>query len=214
MQVILLERLGRLGQIGDVVTVKDGFARNFLLPHGKALRATEANRKHFESERAQLEARDLERKGEAETVAKRLNGQSFIVIRQAGDNGQLYGSVSTRDIATAVTEGGFSIDRRQVQLDRPIKMLGLHEVRVALHGEVVPHVQINVARTQDEAARQARGEDVTQELTEEEEAAEEARLAAEGLFEEGAAPEEEELAEGETAVEEATENAEDAEKSS
>jgi len=214
MQVILLERLGRLGQIGDVVTVKDGFARNFLLPHGKALRATEANRKHFESERAQLEARDLERKGEAETVAKRLDGQSFIVIRQAGDNGQLYGSVSTRDIATAVTDGGFSIDRRQVLLDRPIKMLGLHEVRVALHGEVVPHVQINVARTEDEAARQARGEDVTQELTEEEEAAEEGRLAAEGLFEEGAAPEEEELADSVATAEETAEDAEDAEKSS
>lgn len=214
MQVILLERLGRLGQIGDVVTVKDGFARNFLLPQGKALRATEANRKHFESERAQLEARDLERKGEAEGVAKKLDGQSFIVIRQAGDNGQLYGSVSTRDIATAVTEGGFSIDRRQVQLDRPIKMLGLHEVRVALHGEVLPHVLINVARTEDEAARQARGEDVTQELTEEEEEAEEARRAAEGLFEEGSAPEEEELAESVPTTEETAEDAEDTEKSS
>lgn len=213
MQVILLERLGRLGQIGDVVTVKDGFARNFLLPQGKALRATEANRKHFESERAQLEARDLERKGEAEGVAKKLDGQSFIVIRQAGDNGQLYGSVSTRDIATAVTEGGFSIERRQVQLDRPIKMLGLHEVRVALHGEVLPHVLVNVARTEDEAARQARGEDVTQELTEEEEA-EEARLAAEGLFEEGSAPEEEELAESVATTEETAEDAEDTEKSS
>lgn len=214
MQVILLERLGRLGQIGDVVTVKDGFARNFLLPQGKALRATEANRKHFESERAQLEARDLERKGEAEGVAKKLDGQSFIVIRQAGDNGQLYGSVSTRDIATAVTEGGFSIERRQVQLDRPIKMLGLHEVRVALHGEVLPHVLVNVARTEDEAARQARGEDVTQELTEEEEEAEQARLAGEALFEEGAAPEEEELAESVAATEETAEDAEDTEKSS
>lgn len=214
MQVILLERLGRLGQIGDVVTVKDGFARNFLLPQGKALRATEANRKHFESERAQLEARDLERKGEAEGVAKKLDGQSFIVIRQAGDNGQLYGSVSTRDIATAVTEGGFSIERRQVQLDRPIKMLGLHEVRVALHGEVLPHVLVNVARTEDEAARQARGEDVTQELTEEEEEAEQARLAGEALFEEGAAPEEEELAESVATTEETAEDAEDTEKSS
>ena len=214
MQVILLERLGRLGQIGDVVTVKDGFARNFLLPQGKALRATEANRKHFESERSQLEARDLERKGEAEAVAKKLDGQSFIVIRQAGDNGQLYGSVSTRDIATAVTEGGFSIERRQVQLDKPIKMLGLHEVRVALHGEVVPHVLVNVARTEDEAARQARGEDVTQELTEEEEEAEQARLAGEALFEEGAAPEEEELAESVATTEETAEDPEDTEKSS
>lgn len=209
MEVILLERMGRLGQIGDVVTVKDGYARNFLLPQGKALRATDANRKRFESERAQLEARDLERKGEAESVAQKLNGQSFIVIRQAGDNGQLYGSVSTRDIATAVTQGGFSIERRQVLLDKPIKSLGLHEVRVALHGEVVPHVLVNVARTEDEAARQARGEDVTQELTEEEEAAEAARVAAEGLFEEGAAPKEDE----ETA-EETTGEAEDTEKSS
>lgn len=190
MEVILLERMGRLGQIGDIVTVKDGYARNFLLPQGKALRATEANRKHFETERAQLEARDLERKSEAEAVAEKLGGESFIVIRQAGDNGQLYGSVSTRDIAAAVTEGGFSVERRQVLLDRPIKALGLHDVRIALHGEVVPHVIVNVARTEDEAARQARGEDVTQELSEEEEEAEAARAAAEGLFEEGAAPEE------------------------
>lgn len=215
MEVILLERMGRLGQIGDVVNVKDGYARNFLLPQGKALRATDSNRKRFESERAQLEARDLERKGEAEAVSAKLDGESFIVIRQAGDNGQLYGSVSTRDIATAVSEGGFSIERRQVLLDKPIKTLGLHEVRVALHGEVIPHVVVNVARTEDEAARQARGEDVTQELTEEEEDAEAARVAAEGLFEEGAAPEEE-LAEGaETTTEEASEEqADDAEKSS
>jgi large subunit ribosomal protein L9 len=188
MQVILLERIGRLGQMGDVVTVKDGFARNFLLPQGKALRATEANRKRFESERAQLEARDLELKSEAVAAAGKLGGQSFVVIRQAGDTGQLYGSVSTRDIATAVTEGGFSVERRQVMLDRPIKTLGLHEVRVSLHGEVEPKVIINVARSADEAARQARGEDVTRALTEEEEDAEAARIAAEGLFEEGAAP--------------------------
>lgn len=190
MQVILLERIGRLGQMGDEVTVKDGFARNYLLPHGKALRATENNRKRFESERAQLEARDLELKGEAEGVADKLNGESFIVIRQAGDNGQLYGSVSTRDIATAVSEGGFSIDRRQVLLDRPIKALGLHEVRISLHGEVEPVVVVNVARSSEEATRQARGEDVTKTLTEEEEDAEEARIAAEALFEQGATPEE------------------------
>jgi large subunit ribosomal protein L9 len=191
MEVILLERIGRLGQMGDVVNVKDGYARNFLLPRGKALRATETNRKHFDSERAQLEAHDLERKTEAQAVAEKLNGEIFIVIRQAGDNGQLYGSVSTRDIATAVTEGGFSIDRRQVLLDRPIKALGLHEVRVSLHGEVEPRVSVNVARSDEEAARQARGEDVTRTLTEEEEDAEAARIAAEGLFEEGATPEEE-----------------------
>jgi large subunit ribosomal protein L9 len=209
MQVIFLERLGRLGQMGDVVTVKDGFARNFLLPQGKALRATDANRKHFEGQRAQLEAHDLEAKTEAEAVAEKLNGESFIVIRQAGDNGQLYGSVSTRDIATAVTEGGFTIDRRQVLLPRPIKMLGLHEVRVALHGEVSPQVTVNVARSPEEAERQARGEDVTRAKTEEEEDAEDARLAAEhareageALFEEGEASEENtDVAEGEQEAE-------------
>lgn len=186
MQVILLERIGRLGQMGDVVTVKDGFARNYLLPQGKALRATEANRKRFERERAQLEARDLELKSEAQAVAAKLDGQSFIVIRQAGESGQLYGSVSTRDIATAVSEGGFSIERRQVMLDRPIKALGLHEIRISLHAEVAPQVIINVARSPDEAVRQARGEDVTRAMTQEEEDAEAARRAAEALFEEGA----------------------------
>jgi large subunit ribosomal protein L9 len=202
MQVILLERIGRLGQMGDLVTVKDGFARNYLLPHGKALRATEANRKRFESERAQLEARDLELKSEAEGVAGKLNGESFVVIRQAGDNGQLYGSVSTRDIAAAVTEGGFSVERRQVLLDRPIKALGLHEVRISLHGEVEPTVVVNVARSAEEATRQARGEDVTKTLTEEEEDAEETRIAAEELFEEGAPPEAGDVeAEGEAAAE-------------
>ena len=186
MQVILLERIGRLGQMGDVVTVKDGFARNFLLPQGKALRATEANRKRFERERAQLEARDLELKGEAQAVAAKLDGQSFIVIRQAGDTGQLYGSVSTRDIADAVTEGGFTIERRQVMLDRPIKALGVHQIRLQLHAEVEPHISVNVARSPAEAAKQARGEDVTRAATEAEEDAEAARRAAEALFEEGA----------------------------
>ena len=192
MQVILLERIGRLGQMGDVVTVKDGFARNFLLPQGKALRATEANRKRFERERAQLEARDLELKSEAEAVSGKLDGKSFIVIRQAGDSGQLYGSVSTRDIAAVITEGGFSIERRQVLLDRPIKALGVHELRIALHPEVTPHVTVNVARSPDEAERQARGEAVTAKaLTEAEEEAEAAKRAAKALFEEGAAPAEE-----------------------
>ena len=187
MQVILLERIGRLGQMGDMVTVKDGFARNFLLPQGKALRATKANRERFERERAQLEARNLELKSEAEAIAAKLQGQSFIVIRQAGDSGQLYGSVATRDIASVVTEGGFSIERRQVMLDRPIKTLGLHEVRIGLHAEVEPHVIINVARSPDEAARQARGEQVTgKAMDEAEEEAIAARLAAEQLFEEGA----------------------------
>jgi large subunit ribosomal protein L9 len=201
MQVILLERVGRLGQMGDVVTVKDGFARNFLLPQGKALRATEANRKRFEREKAQLEARDLELKTEAEAVSGKLDGQRFIIIRQAGDSGQLYGSVSTRDIAVAITEGGFSIERRQVMLDRPIKMLGVHELRIALHPEVTPHVTINVARSLDEAERQARGEAVTAKaLSEAEEEAEAAKRAAEALFEEGARPAGEE-AEGEAASE-------------
>lgn len=202
MEVILLERIGRLGQMGDVVNVKDGYARNFLLPRGKALRATDTNRKHFESQRAQLEARDLEAKTEAEAVSGKLNGETFIVIRQAGDNGQLYGSVSTRDISTAVTEGGFSIERRQVLLDRPIKALGLHEVRVSLHGEVEPNIVVNVARSEEEAARQARGEDVIRTLSDEEEDAEAALEAAESLFEEGAKPEEEQPSE---AVEETTE---------
>ena len=200
MQVILLERIGRLGQMGDVVTVKDGFARNFLLPQGKALRATKANRERFEKERAQLEARNLELKSEAGAVADKLQGQSFIIIRQAGNSGQLYGSVTTRDISTAVTEGGFSIERRQVMLDRPIKTLGLHDVRIGLHAEVEPRVTINVARSPDEAARQARGEQVTgKAMDEAEEEAIRARAAAEKLFEEGAGAE---LA-GETAEEEA-----------
>jgi large subunit ribosomal protein L9 len=203
MQVILLERIGRLGQMGDVVTVKDGFARNYLLPQGKALRATEANRKRFERERAQLEARDLELKSEAQAVTAKLDGKSFIIIRQAGDTGQLYGSVSTRDIATAVTEGGFSIERRQVMLDRPIKSLGLHEIRVSLHPEVVPHIVVNVARSPDEAARQARGEDVSAKaMTEAEENTEAARIAAAALFEEGAPSE---LADETEAEEEASE---------
>ena len=200
MQVILLERIGRLGQMGDVVTVKDGFARNFLLPQGKALRATKANRESFEKERAQLEARNLELKSEAGAVAEKLQGQSFIIIRQAGDSGQLYGSVTTRDISTVVTEGGFSIERRQVMLDRPIKTLGLHDVRIGLHAEVEPRVTVNVARSPDEAARQARGEQVTgKAMDEAEEEAIRARAAAEKLFEEGAGAE---LA-GETAEEEA-----------
>jgi large subunit ribosomal protein L9 len=204
MQVILLERIGRLGQMGDVVTVKDGFARNFLLPQGKALRATKANRERFEAERTQLEARNLELKSEAQAVATKLEGQSFIVIRQAGDSGQLYGSVATRDIAEVVTEGGFSIERRQVMLDRPIKTLGLHEVRIGLHAEVEPRVVINVARSPDEAARQARGEQVTgKAMDEAEEAAQAARLAAEKLFEEGAVADE--LAEEAKEAEEAAE---------
>jgi large subunit ribosomal protein L9 len=161
MEVILLERIARLGQMGDVVRVRDGFARNFLLPQGKALRANEANRKRFESERTHLEARNLERKSEAEKAASRLGGQSFVVIRQAGETGQLYGSVTSRDLAEAMDAGGFSVARNQIDLNQPIKTIGLHEVRIALHADVATHVTVNVARSEDEAARQARGEDVT-----------------------------------------------------
>jgi large subunit ribosomal protein L9 len=185
MQVILLERIGRLGQMGDVVKVRDGFARNFLLPQGKALRATKENMSHFEKQRTQLEATNLERKQEAEAVAGKLGGLRFTVIRQAGDTGQLYGSVSTRDVADAVTAGGFTIDRVQILLDRPIKNLGLHDVRISLHPEVEIKVAVNVARTEEEAARQAAGEDVTKVHDEyaADYAAEQAAIAAEALFE-------------------------------
>ena len=161
MQVILLERIGRLGQMGDVVKVRDGYARNFLLPKGKAMRATKDNMARFESERVQLEARNLELKKEADAVAGRLKGKSFVAIRSASDAGQLYGSVSTRDISDLVTEGGFSIERSQVLLDRPIKTLGVHDIRVSLHPEVEVKIAVNIARTAEEAERQARGEDVT-----------------------------------------------------
>jgi large subunit ribosomal protein L9 len=183
MQVILLERIGRLGQMGDVVNVKDGYARNFLLPQKKALRATEENLARFEKDRAQLEARDLELKKEAEAVAGKLAGKSFLAIRQAGDTGQLYGSVTTRDIAEVVTAGGFTIDRRQIVMDRPIKTLGLHQTRVALHPEVIVQIALNVARSEDEAERQARGEDVT---VIKEEGVEIETFNAEALFEEEA----------------------------
>ena len=161
MQIILLERIGHLGQMGDVVNVKNGYARNYLLPQKKALRATKENIAYFETQRVQLVADNLEHKNEADSIAQKLAGQSFIAIRQAGDTGQLYGSVSTRDISEAITEGGFSIARHQVVLNKPIKELGLHEVALQLHPEVAVDVTINVARTADEAQRQARGEDVT-----------------------------------------------------
>ena len=161
MQVILLERIGRLGQMGDVVKVKDGFARNYLLPQGKALRATADNKADFETRRVQLEANNLDRKKDAEAISGKLNGKQFITIRTAGDTGQLYGSVSPRDIAEVIAAGGFTVDRRQVNLDKPIKTLGVHDVRVSLHPEVEVKVTVNVARSQDEAERQARGEDVT-----------------------------------------------------
>ncbi len=190
MQVILLERIGRLGQMGDVVKVRDGYARNFLLPQGKAMRATKVNLGQFEQQRAQLEAQNLEQKKEADAVATKLGGKSFIVLRQASDAGQLYGSVSTRDIADIVTEGGFTIARIQVLLDRPIKMLGKHPVRISLHPEVQVSVAVNVARTMEEAERQARGEDVTALRDFDEEA--EIAAAASEVVEEEAEPDEEE----------------------
>jgi large subunit ribosomal protein L9 len=161
MEVILLERVAKLGQMGDVVRVRDGYARNFLLPKGKALRATNDNRARYETMKTDLEARNLERRSEAEQVAAKVNGRSFIVIRQAAETGQLYGSVSTRDIATLVGDDGFLIDRGQIELNAPIKLIGLHVVPIALHPEVGVAITINVARSKDEAERQARGEDVT-----------------------------------------------------
>jgi large subunit ribosomal protein L9 len=162
MEVILLERVAKLGQMGDVVRVRDGYARNYLLRQGKALRANEASRQRFEREKAQLEARNLEARKDAQAVAEKLNGQAFVIIRQAGETGQLYGSVSTRDIAETAAAGGFTIERRQVRLDRAIKTIGVHEVTITLHPEVEVPISMNVARSPDEAERQARGEDLTQ----------------------------------------------------
>jgi large subunit ribosomal protein L9 len=161
MEVILLERISRLGQMGETVKVKDGFARNFLLPQGKALRANDANKKKFEGQRAQLEARNLERKSEAAQVAEKLDGKSFIVVRSAGETGQLYGSVSTRDIAELLTAEGFSVNRNQIELNHPIKTIGLTNVAIALHPEVEVTVTLNIARSAEEAERQAKGETLT-----------------------------------------------------
>lgn len=160
MQVILLERVPKLGQMGEVVRVKDGYARNFLLPRHKALRATKANIAHFETQRAQLEARNLEAKKDAESVAKKLDGKSYVIIRQAGETGQLYGSVASRDIADSITAEGVSINRSQVEINAPIKTIGLHTVPVRLHPEVEVKVTVNVARSPEEAEKQARGESV------------------------------------------------------
>lgn len=194
MEIILLERIPRLGQMGDTVKVKDGYARNFLLPAGKALRANESNRKRFETDRVQLEARDLERKSDAEQVAAKLEGKTFVAIRSAGETGQLYGSVSTRDIGEILGGDGFTINRNQVELNHPIKNIGLTTVTVSLHGDVQISIRLNVARSQDEADRQAAGEDLTSA-----DAIygidEDAAPTEEDIFEEGAAPEE--LGEGE-----------------
>ena len=161
MEVILLERVANLGQMGEVVRVKDGFARNFLLPRGKALRATQENRTRFETMKVELEARNLEAKGDAQKVAGKLNGQSFTVLRQAAEGGQLYGSVSPRDIAALASDKGFALSRSQIALHTPIKMIGRHKVPVTLHPEVEVTINVTVARNADEAERLARGEDVT-----------------------------------------------------
>ncbi|MBV1702481.1 MAG: 50S ribosomal protein L9 [Hyphomicrobiales bacterium] len=158
MEVILLERVAKLGHMGEKVRVKDGYARNFLLPRNKALRATEANMKRFEGQRAELEARNAVLKSQAEQSAEKLNGQTFAIIRQAGETGQLYGSVSSRDIAETIVAGGFSATRNQVALSNPIKAIGMHTVAVFLHPEVDVTITVNVARSPEEAERQARGE--------------------------------------------------------
>ena len=179
MEVILLERVGRLGHMGDVVRVKDGFARNFLLPKGKALRATKENKAKYEGMKVELEARNVELRGEAQKIGGGLDGKSFVVIRQASEGGQLYGSVSGRDVAAILNEAGFKdVTRGQIALNAPIKTIGLHKVPLALHPEVEITISINVARSADEAERNARGEDVISRREE----AEEGEAVAAGAF--------------------------------
>ncbi|MEM6636123.1 MAG: 50S ribosomal protein L9 [Pseudomonadota bacterium] len=207
MQVILLERVAKLGQMGEVVDVKPGYARNYLLPQGKALNATAGNIARFESDKAQLEARNLETRKEAETLGEKLDGQTFTVIRSASDSGALYGSVTTRDAADAATEAGFSLDRRQVELSAPIKELGLHRVLITLHPEVEIAIELNVARSPEEAELQAAGKSI-QQLAAEEEAAAEFEIAE--LFDDIGAAQLDEL-EGGDAPEEAEASTPDAE---
>jgi large subunit ribosomal protein L9 len=194
MDVILLERVGRLGRMGDTVKVKDGFARNFLLPNHKALRATEANKAKFERDRAVLEVKNNDSRAIAEREAESLQGKSFVVIRQAGESGQLYGSVSTRDISEAALAAGAHVDKNHVHLRAPIKAIGMHEVELTLHPEVVVKLKVNVARSAAEADAQARGEVMTGNAAERAEV----RAAAEALFEE---------AQADQAAEEAAEDA-------
>ncbi len=192
MQVILLERVAKLGQMGEVVKVRDGHARNFLLPQGKALRASDANIKAFEAQKADLEARNIEQRKDAEGLAKKLDGESFTMIRAAADSGALYGSVSTRDIAESVSEGGVTVTRNQVWLDKPIKALGLHGVSITLHPEVSATVTLNIARSPEEAEVQAAGKSI-QDVAAEEEAA--AQFEIDELFDDiGAAGEDDDLA--------------------
>ncbi len=160
MQIVLLERIAKLGQMGEVVTVKDGYARNFLLPAGKAMRANKANLAQFEGQRVQLEAQNLDRKTDAEAVKVKMDGHEIVIIRQSGETGQLYGSVNTRDIAGGLTETGFETNKNQVTLETPIKTLGVYSIRITLHPEVESIIKVNVARTVDEAERQARGENI------------------------------------------------------
>jgi large subunit ribosomal protein L9 len=184
MEVILLERIAKLGQMGEVVRVKDGFARNYLLPKQKALRATKENRSRFENMKVELETRNIEQRGEAEKVAKKLDGQSFTVVRQAAEGGQLYGSVTPRDLAALVTDSGFLVSRAQIALHTPIKSIGLHKVPVMLHPEVEVSIAVAVGRNADEVQRILRGEDVTRRREEEAEASpEQARAHAETFFE-------------------------------
>ncbi len=199
MEVILLERISRLGQMGDVVRVKDGFARNFLLPRGKALRATDENRTRFEGMKGDLQARSATLKADAAQVAEKIDGKSFTVLRQASESGQLFGSVSPRDLVTLIAASGFQVTRNQIELNTPIKTIGQHKVPLSLHPEIETSITIIVARNEDEAARIARGEDVTQlrEPTEQEAAV----AAAESFFEPGA---------GETAKAEDSEDAAEA----
>jgi large subunit ribosomal protein L9 len=180
MEVILLERVAKLGQMGEVVRVKDGFARNFLLPRGKALRATKDNREKFEGMKADLEARNLEAKGEATTVAEKINGKNVVILRQASETGQLFGSVSVRDIIAAFAADSVSINRSQILLDAPIKVIGQHKVAIAVHPEVEAGVTVTVARSADEADRINRGEDVNNRKEDQDAAAE--ALAAAGEF--------------------------------
>jgi large subunit ribosomal protein L9 len=193
MEVILLERIEKLGQMGDVVNVKPGYARNYLLPRKKALRASESSRAVFQEQRSQLEAENLKNRSEAERIAEDVNGRTIIIVRQASDSDQLYGSVTTRDIANGITESGVTVDRRQVILPNPIKTVGMHPVRIDLHPEVSSEIIANIARSEEEAKMQARGERVNRDGDVIDIAAEEAALEAEAVFEEGATPDAEEI---------------------
>jgi len=210
MDVILLERIERLGQMGDVVSVKPGYARNFLLPQQKALRATKDNMAYFESRRVELEAANLSQRSEAEDIAAKMEGLTLVLIRQAGESGQLYGSVSARDVAEAIDEAGFHIERNQVQMAHPIKILGIHEERVALHPEVVVEVTLNVASSEDAAADQASRGGSAAQLADREAAEADAKAEAEAKAEAAAAPivAEPAAAEDDTDVEPAAEDEE------